>query len=244
MFAVLRLLLVLILLSLPAALIGLPWTFLRGDISFLYRWAMWIVRTGFKAVPIRVLVSGLEHIPSNRVCIFMANHVSNLDPAALFPFLPFRTAFIVKQQLFRIPCLGIAMKWGDFVPVARDGRMESARASVEHAGRVLASGVHIFTFPEGTRSATGRLQRFRKGPFYLALTSGAPVVPVSIWGTNQMMPKGSWRLRPGVAHIMFHPAVQSTDQQTRDDLMIRVQSAIVSGLPESMHPGAGERKAT
>lgn len=244
MFAVLRISLTLMILSAPAALIGLPWTFLRGDIGFLYRWAIWIVRASFRAAPIRVLVSGLEHIPSNRVCIFMSNHVSNLDPAALFPFLPFRTAFFVKQQLFRIPCLGIAMKWGDFVPVARDGRLESARASVEFASRVLASGVHIFTFPEGTRSATGRLQRFRKGPFYLALMSGAPVIPVSIWGTDRMMPKGSWRLRPGVAHILFHPAIQSTDEETRDDLMIRVRSAILSGLPPWMHPDAGEHAAT
>lgn len=234
MFAALRILIAYVVLALPAAAIGLPWTFLRRDISFLYRWAMWIVRTGLRAGPVRVQVSGRENIPANRTCIFMANHVSNLDPAALFPVLPFRTAFFLKRKLLKIPLLGTSMKWGDFIPVDRDGRAESARASVEFARKVLSSGVHVFTFPEGTRSRDGRLQRFKKGPFYLALESGAPVVPISVWGTESMMAKGSLRVLPGTAHLVFHPAIESSGWKSREDLMNAVRAAIASGLPEWM----------
>ena len=96
------------------------------------------------------------------------------------------------------------MKLGDFIPVDRDGRVESAKESVAFAARVLASGVHITSFVEGTRSRDGRLLPFKKGPFYLAMETGAPVVPVSIWGTETMMKKGSMRIYPGTAHVTFH----------------------------------------
>ena len=75
------------------------------------------------------------------------------------------------------------------------------------ARRVLEKGVHITTFVEGTRSLDGRLLPFKKGPFYLAMEAGAPCIPVSIYGTEAMMTKGSMRVRPGVAHIVFHPPV-------------------------------------
>ena len=70
--------------------------------------------------------------------------------------------------------------------------------------RVLEKGIHITTFVEGTRSRDGRMLPFKKGPFYLAMEAGAPVVPVSIHGTEHMMSKGSVRVRPGTAYIMFH----------------------------------------
>jgi 1-acyl-sn-glycerol-3-phosphate acyltransferase len=164
----------------------------------------------------------------------MANHVSNLDPPALLPRIPGRTSAFLKRSLTRIPVLGYGLKLGEFVPVDRDGRVESAVESVAEAKRVLDKGLHITTFVEGTRSPDGRLLPFKKGPFYLATEASAPCVPVSIYGTEGMMSKGSLRVSPGTAHIIFHPPIYPKNFATREELMDAVRAAIASGLPEWM----------
>jgi 1-acyl-sn-glycerol-3-phosphate acyltransferase len=231
--------------GLPVGAVGIPWALLTGDINPLYRWSMWVVRTGVRLARIRVQVVGREDVPT-RPCIFMANHVSNLDPPILLPLLPYRTAFFIKRSLLRIPVVGLGMRLAGFVPVDRDGRLESARESVEAANKVLASGVNISTFPEGTRSRGGRLLPFKKGPFYLAMESGAPVIPISIWGSEHMMTKGSLRIKPGTAHLTFHPAVYPQQFATRELLAEAVRTAITSGLPQWMWKDEAEqpREAT
>jgi 1-acyl-sn-glycerol-3-phosphate acyltransferase len=214
-----------------AALLGFPWTWITGDITFLYRSAMWIAATGIRAAGIRVCARGLENIPPDRPCIFMANHVSNLDPPVLLPLIPGRTAFFVKRVLMKIPFIGMAMHMGGFVAVDRSGKREAAKESIQQASAVLASGVHITSFPEGTRSRSGRLQAFKKGPFYLAQQTGAPIIPISIHGTEGMMRKGSLQITPGDAHVHFHPPIFAADFPTRESLMIAVREAIASDLP-------------
>jgi 1-acyl-sn-glycerol-3-phosphate acyltransferase len=94
--------------------------------------------------------------------------------------------------------------------------------------------VHIVSFVEGTRSRDGRLQTFKKGPFYLAMESGAPVVPVSLYGTESMMRKGSIRIFPGTAHVVFHAPLLPRNYSSREELMEATRAAIASGLPEWM----------
>lgn len=234
MFPALTLLLTYLLLSPPAALIGIPWRLLTGDINPIYRWAMTIVRTGLRLARIRVEVSGQDRVPAGQTCIFMSNHVSNLDPLVLVPLVPGRTSVFLKRSLMKIPILGLGMRLADFIPVDRDGRLESARESVRAATAVLAHGVHITTFVEGTRSRDGRLLPFKKGPFYLAMESGRPVVPVSIWGTEGMMKKGSFYLTPGTAHVVFHAPLWPHEFESRERLMAAARDAIASVLPEWM----------
>ncbi|HVC90250.1 MAG TPA: lysophospholipid acyltransferase family protein [Acidobacteriaceae bacterium] len=216
------------------ALLGFPWTWITGDVTFLYRFSMWIAASGLRMGGIRVRVEGYENIPRGVACIFMANHVSNLDPPMLMPLIPGRSAVFLKKTLMRIPFLGIAMRMADFVPVERRGNREDAKESIDNAAKVLASGVHLTAFPEGTRSHTGKLLPFKKGPFYLAQQTGAPIVPVSIHGTETMMRKGSLRIFPGVAHVHFHPAIRAADFATREELIFAVRESIASGLPEWM----------
>jgi 1-acyl-sn-glycerol-3-phosphate acyltransferase len=222
-----------IILGVPAGAIGIPWALLTGDIGPLYRWSMWIVRTGLRLGRIRIEITGREHIPT-RPAIFMSNHASNLDPPILLPLFPYRTAFFIKRSLLNIPIVGYGMRLAGFIPVDRDGRVESARESVEAASQVLHSGVSISTFPEGTRSRDGRLLPFKKGPFYLAMESLAPVIPVSIWGTEQMMNKGSLRIKPGTAHLTFHPVLDPRNFENREKLAQSVRAAILSGIPQRM----------
>lgn len=223
-----------IVLGIPAALVGIPWRVGSGDMGPIYRWAMGIVRIGLRLAGIRVEASWDVPPDPARHYIFLSNHVSNLDPPVLFPLLPGRASAFVKRSLMKIPVLGYGMSLGDFIPVDRDGRVESAAESVRVAGQVLASGVHVLSFVEGTRSRDGRLQPFKKGPFFLAMETGATVIPVSIYGTETMMKKGSVKIYPGTAHVRFHAPLEPRSFATREDLLEAVRTSVASGLPEWM----------
>jgi 1-acyl-sn-glycerol-3-phosphate acyltransferase len=223
-----------LILSIPAALFLIPFAVLTGNVKPLYWVSIWIVRTAYSIAGIRIVSQGQENVPPGTACIFMSNHLSNLDPPALLPQIPGRTAAFFKRSLLKIPAVGYAMKLTEFVPVGRDGSVSGAQESVAAARRVLDKGIHITTFVEGTRSPDGRLLPFKKGPFYLAMQTGAPCIPVSLYGTETMMAKGSVRIHPGTAHIVFHPPLFPADFATREDLLKAVRAAIASGLPEWM----------
>jgi 1-acyl-sn-glycerol-3-phosphate acyltransferase len=223
-----------IVLGLPCAILFIPWAVITGNVRPLYNASLWVARMGVRMAGVRVEVEGLERVPAHTACIFMANHISNLDPPALIPRIPGRTSAFMKRSMMNVPILNIGFKLGEFIPVERDGSVGGAQQSVAAAARVLASGVHITTFVEGTRSPDGRLLPFKKGPFYLAMAEGVPCVPVSIYGTEALMAKGSLRIKPGTAHIVFHEPIDPAQFKTRDELSEAVRAAIASGLPEWM----------
>ncbi len=234
MFVSLALLATIVVLAVPTALLFIPWAVITGNATPLYNASMRIVRTAFRLGGIRVLVTGLENVPPHTACIFMSNHVSNLDPPALLPSIPGRTSAFLKRSLMKIPVLGYGLKLGEFVPVDRDGRVDSAIESVRIARSVLSKGIHITTFVEGTRSRDGRLLPFKKGPFYLAMETGAPCIPVSIHGSETLMSKGSLRVKRGTIYITFHPPVDPRAHHNREELMAAIRAPIASGLPEWM----------
>jgi 1-acyl-sn-glycerol-3-phosphate acyltransferase len=234
MISSLLLIATIVVLGVPAAIIFLPWAVITGNAIPLYQAATFIIRAGYYLARIDVRVEGRELVPAKTSCIFMANHVSNLDPPALLPNIPGRTSAFIKDSLMRIPIFGLGLRLAEFIPVDRSGDRESAQESIAAARRILAKGMHITTFVEGTRSPDGRMLPFKKGPFYLAKETGAPCIPVSIWGTETMMAKGSLRIHPGTAHVIFHRPLNPADYETREDLMAAVRAAIACGLPEWM----------
>lgn len=223
-----------VVLALPAALVLIPFTVMSGNVDPLYFTGCWIARFAMRVAGVRLLIEGRENIPAGRTCIFMANHVSNLDAPALIANLPSRTSVFLKRPLMKIPILGYAFKLGGFIAVDRDGQAETAQLAVAEAERVLAKGLHITTFVEGKRSPEARLLSFKKGPFYLARSSGAPCIPISIHGTEKIIPWGSKRIHPGTAHIIFHSPVNPADYGTREELSDAVRAVIASALPEEM----------
>jgi len=236
MFATLKLLFVYTALGPIAGIVGMPYSLLVGDISRLYSVAMWIANAGVRAAGIRVEISGLENVPADRRCIFMCNHVSNLDPPVVLPLLPGHCSVLLKKELMRIPILGTAMRMGKFVPVERGHRREAAQASVAAAADALRSGLNILVFPEGTRSKDGRLAAFKKGPFFLAQQTQAPIIPIALSGTQKMMRKGSIAITPGVAHVRMLPAIEPAEYASREDLLRAVRQAIADVLPGEMKP--------
>ena len=241
MFASLRLLFVFLVLGVPAALVGIPWSAMRGNFDTMYAWGMGSIRAGLRFAGIRVRVEGLENVPAGVSCIFMSNHVSNLDPPVLLPVIPGRSSVLLKRELMKIPILGTAMGMAKFVPVERGHKVEAAKASVAAAADALRSGLHMLVFPEGTRSKDGRLASFKKGPFFLAEGTGAPIVPVAISGTERMMHKGSVAITPGVARVQMLPAIEPSAYGSREELMAAVREAIAGALPEEMRPAAREQ---
>jgi 1-acyl-sn-glycerol-3-phosphate acyltransferase len=238
MFATFKLLAVYLSLGPLAGIVGIPWTLLTGDVSLLYKAGMWIANAGVRAAGIEIVVTGREHVPAGRSCIFMCNHVSNLDPPVLAPILPGRLSILLKKELMGIPILGFAMRLAKFIPVERGSRRDAAKASVEAAADALRSGLNILVFPEGTRSRDGRLASFKKGPFYLAEQTAGPIVPIAISGTQAMMRKGSAAITPGSARVQMLPVIEPADYATREELMGAVHHALAKALPEEMKPVA------
>jgi 1-acyl-sn-glycerol-3-phosphate acyltransferase len=213
-----------------AALLGFPWTLLTGNVSFLYRMGMWGAWTGVRVAGIRVKTIGLDKLNPARTYIFMSNHVSNVDPPILLPLIPRRTSVMVKKELFRFPILGRVMRFGSLVPVDR-GNRDAGISAVRAAVDVIRQGVNMTIYVEGHRSFDGRLLPFKKGPFYLAEECAVPVVPVTILGTHDAMPKGRFAIKPGSVTVVFHDAIEPSDFGSRDCLMARVREVINSALP-------------
>jgi 1-acyl-sn-glycerol-3-phosphate acyltransferase len=212
------------------------WSVVAGKPDLMYSLAMKAVLVGNKLFGIRMRVEGLDNVPPG-ACVFIANHVSNLDALTFIPSIPRRVAILVKHQLMRIPILAAGMRAAQFVEVDRSDR-EAAAASVELAVRRLKEGVSFAIFAEGTRSPDGRLRPFKRGGFTMAIEAGAPIVPVSIVGTQRMLPKGAWKLRSGDAIVRYGPPVDASayTMDRRAELVARVESLVAAGLPPDQQP--------
>ena len=214
----------------PAALIGFAVAFLTGDIRLLYWLFMQGARFGIWITGVRVETVGLDQLDRSRSYIFMSNHASNLDPPIQIPLIPRRTSVMVKKELFKVPILGSAMRMGSLVPVDR-GNREAGIEAVAAAKEVIQQGINMTIYVEGKRSFDGKMLPFKKGPFYLAMECGVPVVPMTITGTHHAMPKRRFAIKPGPVKVIFHPPIAPADFGTREELMEKVRAVIESGLP-------------
>jgi 1-acyl-sn-glycerol-3-phosphate acyltransferase len=152
-------------------------------------------------------VYGAANVPRTGPVILAANHLSFLDSFLIPLMTPRRVSFLAKQEYFRSPgvrgALTRTLLTGiDAIPVPRDG-FRAAQASLEVALRVLREGGAFGIHPEGSRSRDGRLYRGRTGVGWLAIASGAPVVPVAVLGTERIQPVGARLPRPGRVTVHF-----------------------------------------
>jgi 1-acyl-sn-glycerol-3-phosphate acyltransferase len=214
-----------------AAVIGFPASLIMGNVRVLYRLFMWGARAGVWITGVRVDPIGLDQFDHSRSYIFMTNHVSNLDPPIQVPLIPKQTSVMVKKELFKVPILGRSMRMGSMVPVDR-GNRDAGIEAVRAAKAAVGKGLNMIIYVEGKRSFDGKLLPFKKGPFYLAVECGVPVVPMTIVGTHYAMPKARFAIKPGRVKVIFHPPIEPKDFGGRDCLMEKVRAVIDSGLPE------------
>jgi 1-acyl-sn-glycerol-3-phosphate acyltransferase len=225
-----------------AALVGFPWTYITNDVSFLYRMCMWAAFTGVRIAGVRVQTVGLEKIDPSRNYIFMSNHISNLDPPITLPLIPGRTSVMVKKELFSYPILGKIMMIGSLVPVDRANR-DAGITAVREAVKAIEQGLNMTIYIEGKRSFDGRLLPFKKGPFYLAEECKVPVVPITITGTQEVMPKARFAIQPGTVMVQFHDPIEPAEFGNRDCLMAKVRDVINRGLPQELREKSSEQSA-
>ncbi len=163
--------------------------------------------TLLKLAGTRVVVDGWEHVRANRSYVIMPNHRSWMDVPALHWALGSRDIrWVGKKEIVPVPFLGWAFGLSRHIKIDRQNHERGIRA-IRRAARVSGGGVSIVIFPEGTRSETDRLLPFKKGGFHLALDTGLEILPVAIAGTERIMRKREWTLRPGTARVTFCPPV-------------------------------------
>ncbi len=163
-----------------------------GRLVHVYCAAPW-GRTILYVCGIKVMVKGLHHVDPMAPRIYLANHQSAFDIFALLAFLHVHFKFVLKEELMRIPLFGAAMRGAGYIGIARDD-VRKALKSMQQAADKVRNGASVVIFPEGRRSADGRIQAFMPGAFHLALKSGCDIVPVTIDGSDRIMSKGSFRI--------------------------------------------------
>ena len=221
---------VFVVLGVPAALFGIPYSAVVKNTRWMYSTAVRIIKLGLRVAGVTVHVAGRENFPVGRTSILLSNHSSNLDPPVLFAAVPGMMSFLLKKELMSIPLLGTAMRQGMFVPVSRSHSREDAAKSTQAAAKALDAGYNIMIFPEGTRSDDGKLLPFKKGGFFLAEETGTPIVPIIIHGTRALMPKGTNAMRAGEVTVEFLPAIDPAGCATREDVMERVRAEMAARL--------------
>lgn len=184
---------------------------------------------------VKVEVIGKENVFNDRPQIFMANHQSNFDIFLVQANLPCHFHWLAKKELFEIPVFGSAMKSAGAIEIDRGNRARAIK-SLDKAVQKIREGKSVATFPEGSRSRDGKIKPFKKGVFYLAIKSGAPIIPISITGSGHIMPKKSLSVHPGkITMIIGKPIeVKNYSIKSRDELIAEVRNAIVRNYYDGM----------
>jgi len=210
------------------------WGFLAVALSFVSRriafhcgtiWAWCLTHASF----VRVRVEGRERLRPETSYVFLANHQGNYDILALYGFLGRQFRWVIKQELRKVPFLGWGCAAIGHIFVDR-GDSRRAIASLEAAKPRLAGGVSVVFFPEGTRSPDGTLGRFKKGGFMMARQLDLEIVPVSISGSYEVLPKGLLFPQPGTIRVRIHPPIAPRDFQQDAALVERVRGTIAADL--------------
>jgi 1-acyl-sn-glycerol-3-phosphate acyltransferase len=183
----------------------------------------WCMRTWARSLcaasGVRLVVHGIEHASPREGTVYASNHVSWYDVFAIASVLPHYT-FVAKAELRRIPIFGWGAEGAGVVFLARENR-KSAFEAYESVAEKMRHGLSVVVCPEGTRGESYALRPFKKGPFVLAIAAGAPVVPIVVYGTREVMPKGSFRVRANTVHVHLLEPVATTgyDYDHRHELM-------------------------
>ncbi len=195
----------------------------------LMRWSEALVARAH----IELRLQGGEHAVGGESFVIMSNHQSLYDVPVIYQALRRRIRMVAKQELFRVPIWGKAMRRAGFIALDRGSR-ERSRQTLLDSAETLRGGTSIWIAPEGTRSKDGRLGEFRKGGFHLALQSGCRILPVSISGTSAVLPAKGARITDGCqVDVVVHPPIDPRpfDGDRLDELVAEVRRAVASALP-------------
>ncbi len=204
----------------------------------VYQWCMHTWCRGILRVSgVKLVIHNPERLSSSEGFVFMANHVSWYDIFALAAVVP-RSTWIAKAELRRIPLFGAAAATAGIVFIERD-RQKAALGSLDIAAEQVRRGRSVIICPEGTRGKDYHLRPFKKGPFVLAINAQARILPTVLYGTREVMAKGSLVIRGGTVHIHFLEPV-ATQGCTYDD-RTRLMDVVWTRMAEHMRALYGVR---
>jgi len=186
----------------------------------------------------KVKVIGEENLLRGKPQIFMANHQSDFDILIALAYIPVQFRWIAKKELFNIPFFGAAMRSAGYIEIDRHNQ-EKALQSFDEAALRIRKGKSIMTFPEGARSRDGEIKTFKQGAFHLAIKSGVPIVPVSIVGSGQIMPKRSVKIKSGQIKLVIGEPIEvkSFDIEKRFELIKKVRDTIIKNYDNMQEMG-------
>ena len=220
----------------------LVWPFDRaGNKQF---WcARWWCRLVAWSIFSRIRVHGVEHVRSDQPYVYMANHSSLIDTPALFACLPYPFRIMAKRGLFYVPFMGWHLWTAGHFPIDR-GNAAKMIASLRRVIEGVKHGRSLAVFPEGTRSSDGKLQEFQPGMFRIALKGGVPIVPVTILGTFDLLPKTTLAPRPGRVHVILGEPIDTTDYDEKrvNALIARTRGVIQQTLDAERPPKTPPQK--
>jgi 1-acyl-sn-glycerol-3-phosphate acyltransferase len=203
----------------------IPFTFNR-------QFPLYVARTLFscgllKIAGIKLTTNGVENVPKGKPVIFVANHCSHLDIGVLCRIAPVNLHFIGKKELIWIPVVGWYMFIAGHIMIDRSNKRK-ALESLKKAAIKIKNGKSVAMYPEGTRSKTGEMGKFKKGAFHLAIDAGVSIVPVHIQGTHEIWPSKVNKITPGPVTVHVGKPIDSSNysRKTINDFVAEAKTAI------------------
>lgn len=193
-------------------------------------------RALLKASGVSVRTVGFENVPTGKPVVYVSNHQSFFDIISLAATLPGTYRFVAKRELAKVPLFGQALRSAGHIYIDRQ-RRQAAFGAYEKAAEVIRAGTSAVVFAEGTRSRTGNLLPFKKGPFVLAIAAQVPVVPVYCAHTFDILPKGSIRIRPHPISLYFGTSIPTggMDYEDRQRLLTEVRRVVEGFRDDAMN---------
>jgi len=199
--------------------------------GYLIHWAKVCLRLG----RVKTTVVGLERLDLKKTYVFMPNHASFLDILLVFACVPHNFRMIVKEEVFSIPFLGLAVRSSGQIPLNRDNPRKGLR-SIKSAADLLRKGISIVVFPEGTRTPDGSVREFKTTLFVLPIRTQTPVVPVLIEGSYQALRRGRVLLNRCPMKLTFLEPVpaDSLSDKDRASYAEKVRRILIAPAQEPM----------
>jgi 1-acyl-sn-glycerol-3-phosphate acyltransferase len=179
---------------------------------------------------VQLSTSGTGSLDLARSYVFVSNHSSYFDIPAVLAGIPQDVRLVYKKELHRVPFFGWGLKLGKTYIAIDRAQSSDAMQTIEATARKIREGSSVLLFAEGTRSPDGKLQAFKRGPFNLAVKAGIPVVPVTIIGSNRVLPRDSWKVTPGPISIKVDAPIpppgangKEAELQLRDSVRAVIQ---------------------
>ncbi|TAJ06860.1 1-acyl-sn-glycerol-3-phosphate acyltransferase [Marinilabiliaceae bacterium JC017] len=180
--------------------------------------------------PMLVSVKGKENISPKQSYVVVSNHQSAYDIFILYGWLGVDFKWIMKKELRKAPGIGYASAKVGHIFLDRSSP-RAAIESIQHAKAKLVNGTSVVVFPEGTRSRSSQMRRFKKGAFKLAYELDLPILPLTIVDSHRIMRKGFLNVVPGRAKLIIHHPINIDDYKDNPEGLIEsTRRTIESGL--------------